>query len=755
MEESKESLKEMVHQKDQELSMKDKELEGLRQEKLVMILKQERSKKQERLHREQQQQAAQLAQLAQLEQQQQESEKSKKLSITMLLQLNEELNEKKRELSSLDGKLNTANTLLNEKTNEFQEQLSSTEGEFSSSKQQVKVLEDSKKELDGKLNAANTLLDEKTNEFKEQLSSTKGELSSSKQQVKVLEDSKKELDGKLNAANTLLNEKTYEFKEQLSSAKGELSSSKQQVKVLKDSKKELDEELKASKTSNARLLTKITKAETREGSLQGEVTTLEEKFMTFETEAKTRAGTLQDLQRKAEQLLNKASDEVQHLQFKCSQAESAKKTLTDDLTSFAEKQIEANKNIKKVEGARDILDNKLQAAEKELRVAKDAKKTLTDDLASATKKHAEANDNLKKVEGARGILDNKLQAAEKALFVAKDGTALDYVIKIDKNPNYKESKVQELTEFARLLSKRYSDKDLLKNKDDEKFPFPLKKVAEGDVLNQLKYENEIIVEIKSDPILFRTFNDLIRNIFLNSNNNEPMSFLLFNGWIGMNVFNTSNLHVCKIYATTLATKRKRNEDEQKKKSSRRHTQRAGFDMGEKKEERGKGMLWEDLKIGDQILAQELGYCQDNWDNVSLSPSSFEISFEKLIPSQKRAVNLLFKGVWPPAHNEQQQNLQQHKWWLNNFVWSKSNAKAFDIVLHPHGGNGRSTNERTRYFLIESNKDGTWQAASIKVNKEKADGKTCECPFCRKWFNSQGMNMHMKSCYTQIELAIKK
>jgi hypothetical protein len=46
-----------------------------------------------------------------------------------------------------------------------------------------------KKELDGKLNAAND-----------------NELSSSKTQVKELEDLKKELDGKLNAANDSTNE---------------------------------------------------------------------------------------------------------------------------------------------------------------------------------------------------------------------------------------------------------------------------------------------------------------------------------------------------------------------------------------------------------------------------------------------------------------------------------------------------------------------------------------------------------------------
>jgi hypothetical protein len=110
----------------------------------------------------------------------------------------------------------------------------------------------------------------------------------------------------------------------------------------------------------------------------------------------------------------------------------------------------------------------------------------------------------------RDILNKQLQEATKALNVAKDGTTLDYAIKIDKNSNYKASQFQELTEFAKLIFKRYSENDLLEDKKDEHFPFPLKKIAKGDdVLDQLKYENDIIAKIKSDQVLFRTFNDLI------------------------------------------------------------------------------------------------------------------------------------------------------------------------------------------------------------------------------------------------------
>jgi hypothetical protein len=154
-----------------------------------------------------------------------------------------------------------------------------------------------------------------------------------------------------------------------------------------------------------------------------------------------------------------------------------------------------------------------------------------------------ANDNLKKVEGVRDILNKELQEASKALDVAKDGTPLEFVIKIDKNPNYKTSKLQELTEFVKLIYERYSEKDPIENKDDEDFPLPLKKVAKGgDALDQLKYESNIIVEIKSDPILFRTFNDLIWNIIFNDESPKTYNYIFsFIEWLDTDVFNTMKL----------------------------------------------------------------------------------------------------------------------------------------------------------------------------------------------------------------------
>jgi hypothetical protein len=160
----------------------------------------------------------------------------------------------------------------------------------------------------------------------------------------------------------------------------------------------------------------------------------------------------------------------------------------------------------------------------------------------------DANENLKNVEGAMDILNKKLQEASKALDVAKDGTPFEFVIKIDKNPNYKASKLQELTKFARFIYERYSQKDLLENKNDENFPFPLKKVTNGgDVLDQLEYEYKITVGIKSYPILLCTFNDLIWNMIFNNESPKTFDyFFSFIKWIGTDVFKTMKLASCKI-----------------------------------------------------------------------------------------------------------------------------------------------------------------------------------------------------------------
>jgi hypothetical protein len=59
----------------------------------------------------------------------------------------------------------------------------------------------------------------------------------------------------------------------------------------------------------------------------------------------------------------------------------------------------------------------------------------------------------------------------------------------------------------------YSEKDLAKNKNDKHFPFPLKEDGERNAVGRLTYQNKIIIEIKSDPILFCNINDLLWGIY--------------------------------------------------------------------------------------------------------------------------------------------------------------------------------------------------------------------------------------------------
>jgi hypothetical protein len=105
------------------------------------------------------------------------------------------------------------------------------------------------------------------------------------------------------------------------------------------------------------------------------------------------------------------------------------------------------------------------------------------------------------------------------------------VINIDKDPNYEASKLQELTAVVDGIFERYSEKDLAKNKNDKHFPFPLKEDGERNVVDQLTYENKIIIEIKSDPILFRTINDLLWNRFFKNKSSKTWRGLGGRCWI--------------------------------------------------------------------------------------------------------------------------------------------------------------------------------------------------------------------------------
>jgi hypothetical protein len=309
MEESKESLKERVHQKERELSMKDNELYGLRQEKFKLILKLQSSSRQaDRLDQQHRklQQAQHEQQQQQIKMAKEEKEEitlklknatdSKELSKTMLIKREillvsskKELEEKKRELSSLKEHVKTLEGLkeklvehvgaskkklkdskeeLEEKELELKdskEELEEKKRELSSLKEHVKTLEDLIKRLDASKNEQAKKLEDSKKELKERIRRNKSELSSSEdrerailvgglEQAKILED-------KLNKVVESKRQLERKLKEELEELKLELSSSKnmsteqakrlEQAKILEDklnevveSKRQLERKLK-------------------------------------------------------------------------------------------------------------------------------------------------------------------------------------------------------------------------------------------------------------------------------------------------------------------------------------------------------------------------------------------------------------------------------------------------------------------------------------------------------------------------------
>jgi myosin heavy subunit len=613
-----------------------------------------------------------------------------------------ELEEKERELSSskkqqveeLEDLKKEFNELITKELEEKERELSS------SKKQQVKALEDLKEELDGRLNAAI----DSTNKLKRQLSSTKNKLSSSKTHVKKLEDLKEELDGKLNAANN-----------------NELSSSKKHVKELEDLKKELGGKLNAANdlTNEFKKQLSSTKNE-------------------LSSSSKEQVKVLQDLKKE----LNELQDSKQTLTFRLNEASQVEDSL--------------RKKVEDVTISKTSSENEVKSLQFKLKKADNQNQTIKKEHLATARKLLYEKDEVDRLKGVGNALDLQLQETTKALGVAKDGTTLDYAIKIKKDSNYESSKLEELAGLADVMLKRYLEDRTNNNNNDKHFPFPLEK-GEHDVVSQLTNEHNIIVEIKSDQILFRSFSDLLWKTFFKNNEASYDDFLSFNGWIGEKAFDTTNLLACKVEAMNASNKNATN----KRKAT---VSAAGVDCDKTAatasnttantastttantaststtasttDYNDNDLMWTKLSGAAKTHAKELGYSQHSWDSFE-SLSSFSTKQNELKPSQKLAVTFLFKGVWPPSCTK----LWQHKGFESNYKVKKSDPKAGESDFIP--ANGRQ--KRTRYFLIEPNGDGTWQAYRINEKKNQADGKTCECPFCRKWFNSQGINMHMKSC----------
>jgi hypothetical protein len=141
---------------------------------------------------------------------------------------------------------------------------------------------------------------------------------------------------------------------------------------------------------------------------------------------------------------------------------------------------EAGTRVRTLEGEVGSLNFKCNRAER-------GGKTNTEAHLLTTSKLVEVNGEFVKLKGASDILTRELQEKTNALRVSQDGTALDYVINFDKDPNYEASKLQELTTVVNDIFERCSEKYLVKNKNDKHFPFPLKEDGERNVVDQLTY----------------------------------------------------------------------------------------------------------------------------------------------------------------------------------------------------------------------------------------------------------------------------
>jgi hypothetical protein len=280
------------------------------------------------------------------------------------------------------------------------------------------------------------------------------------------------------------------------------------------------------------------------------------------------------------------------------------------------------------------------------------------------------------------------------------------VINIDKDHNNEASKLQELTAVVDGIFERYSEKDLAKNKNDKHFPFPLKEDGERNVVDQLTYENKIIIEIKSDPILFRTINDLLWNRFFKNKSSKTYdNFLSFNGWIGEKVFNTTNLLACKVNAIK-DKKRKRKEEEEKQQQqqkirkngeNKRDTSLAGRGVGHGEGGRGAGRGGGTLPLTPAAASTTTATAKmvppSNWSQLSeetkrnaAAVGFSQASFEHMEEEKKSS----FPSLIQRLSSEQQQQQQQHhrKGFVGSLKYLKS-TKAGSMVIQ----------DGVRYFTI--------------------------------------------------------
>jgi len=775
--ESNQRLKEKVHQQDQDLyllkvenSKKDKELDSLKSEKLKMMLNKQRSEKMNEQRYEKMKKEI-TSKLKEANEEIEEMTSRHKevtakdfrriqLMTTMMSKLsttNEalvtKLSSSKEEVKLLedmkkylDGKLNAANALV-----------SSTEDKLSSSMKEAKLLEDMKKDLDGKLNAANALvsstedklsssmkeaklledtkkdLDGKLNAANALVSSTEDKLSSSMEEAKVLEDSKEKLEGKLKAANALL-----------SSTEDKLSSSMEEAKVLEDSKEKLEGKLKAANGCledltkevegvtvslqeqttrmnaangsledltkgvegvSVSLREKTEKLEELDGKLKAANESLEEKTNEFKKELcstehklsllNTRSVELEASKRDVEEMnealereLNEAKSSLEETRTNLSSKNDslggelkAVSTRHDNLVALSNKHLE-DQNSKLTESRMKLLTAAAEKSkyEKKLSEVQEGNQKLIDGINDIETKLKATENKLEQERTSNKEAEvsskNKVKELQDLTQAQKNwSTTLNYAIK--SGTEYPTGTHTSMEKFITIVLKRFKDSNTA---DDPSSFFPIEREHTDDLLQVLIREQGLVNLIQSDPVLVRTFHELVQKSFAAEVENVNFfdTLVSFNSWVSTMIFkNLDNL-------LTAITKKRR------------------------------------------------------VDNAKSN------SHKKQKPNSTSAVSSTTTStVSASVGLDKTEKVSARKW--VSIRYNDIDAKEGAIVKVLIGKKGVSGTSLPRLVLLDKQKDDDhWYAYALKRNKNGH----LHCPFCQVIFNPQGFTQHIRSCMSK-------
>ena len=670
--ESNQRLKEKVHQQDQDLyllkvenSKKDKELDSLKSEKLKMMLNKQRSEKMN----------------------EQRYEKMKKEITSKLKEANEEIEEmtsRHKEVTAKDFRRIQLMTTMMSKLSTTNEALVT---KLSSSKEEVKLLEDMKKYLDGKLNAANALV-----------SSTEDKLSSSMEEAKVLEDSKEKLEGKLKAANGCLEDLTKEVE-------GVTVSLQEQTTRMNAANGSLEDLTKGVEGVSVSLREKTEKLEELDGKLKAANESLEEKTNEFKKELcstehklsllNTRSVELEASKRDVEEMnealereLNEAKSSLEETRTNLSSKNDslggelkAVSTRHDNLVALSNKHLE-DQNSKLTESRMKLLTAAAEKSkyEKKLSEVQEGNQKLIDGINDIETKLKATENKLEQERTSNKEAEvsskNKVKELQDLTQAQKNwSTTLNYAIK--SGTEYPTDTHTSMEKFITIVLKRFKDSNTA---DDPSSFFPIEREHTDDLLQVLIREQGLVNLIQSDPVLVRTFHELVQKSFAAEVENVNFfdTLVSFNSWVSTMIFkNLDNL-------LTAITKKRR------------------------------------------------------VDNAKSN------SHKKQKPNSTSAVSSTTTStVSASVGLDKTEKVSARKW--VSIRYNDIDAKEGAIVKVLIGKKGVPGTSFLRPVLLDKQKDDDhWYAYALKRNRNGH----LHCPFCQVIFNPQGFTQHIRSCMSK-------